>query len=268
MPELPEVETVVRHLKPELVGQKIISFNIIWPKVLEKIEYKTFSDHIIGQKIDDVFRRAKFIILKLENGYIPIHLRMTGKLYPNIVLPDVKHISATFELSDKFLVFQDTRKFGRIYWVDSWPEFERKNGMEPFEDTFTERWLFEGLQKRKRQIKALLLDQQFISGLGNIYVDEALWSARIHPITISNSISRIKSNRLYKAIKTILAKAIEYNGTTFINFTFKEGVPGSYREKLFIFDHEGHECKRCNKIISKIRVAGRGTYICTHCQKF
>ncbi len=267
MPELPEVETVVRHLKPELVGQKIKSFNILWPKVLDNIKIGEFNDHIVDSEIKDVFRRAKFIILKIENGYIPIHLRMTGKLYTDIKRPKVKHISAFFELKNKVLVFQDTRKFGRIYWFDSWSVFDSKNGMEPFSDLFTERWLFAGLRKRRRQIKALLLDQQFIAGLGNIYVDESLWTARIHPSSLSNSISKVKSNRLYRAIKSILAKAIKYNGTTFINFSFNDGVPGSYRNELFIFDHAGYACKRCENIILKIKVAGRGTYVCNYCQR-
>lgn len=266
MPELPEVETVVRHLKPDLIGQKIISFQSIWPKVLGNVKNNHFQEFIISREICDVTRRAKFIVLHLENGIIPIHLRMTGRLYPNNIIPEEKHISAIFQLADKMLIFQDTRKFGRIYWYDHWQEFDSKHGVEPLGDHFTPAWLKQLLHSKKRQMKALLLDQHFIAGLGNIYVDEALWAARIHPLNISKNISTIKSNKLYISIKVILEQAISYNGTTFINFTFKDGVPGSYRNKLLVFDREGLPCKRCKTTIEKIKASGRGTYFCPRCQ--
>lgn len=267
MPELPEVETVVRHLKPDLYGQKINSFQSKWPKVLGNILQEDFSPRIKGQIILDVSRRAKFIVLHLNIGFIPIHLRMTGRLYPNDTIPNVNHISAVFQLTDKFLIFQDTRKFGRIYWYDDWEEFDVKSGVEPLGDQFTKDWLKQSLYSRKRQMKALLLDQRFIAGLGNIYVDEVLWKARIHPLTISSDISSIKSNRLHTSIKVILEQAIEYNGTTFINFTFQDGIPGSYRNQLQVFDRVGLPCKRCSSGIKKIKVVGRGTYYCPRCQK-
>ncbi|MDP6276063.1 MAG: bifunctional DNA-formamidopyrimidine glycosylase/DNA-(apurinic or apyrimidinic site) lyase [Candidatus Marinimicrobia bacterium] len=267
MPELPEVETVVRHLKPDLVGQKILSFQSIWPKVLGNVHNKYFNDVIVGRNILDVNRRAKFIVLHLDNGFIPIHLRMTGRLYTNDNIPTAKHISAVFRLSDKMLIFQDTRKFGRVYWYDQWAEFDQKHGVEPLGELFTKNWLQQSLQGRKRQVKALLLDQHIIAGLGNIYVDEALWSARIHPLISSNNISSVKSNRLHESIKVILEQAIAYNGTTFINFTFQDGVPGSYRNQLQVFDRKGLPCKRCETVIKKIKAAGRGTYFCPRCQK-
>ena len=205
--------------------------------------------------------------MHLENGFIPIHLRMTGRLYPNDRIPDEKHISAVFQLSDKVLIFKDTRKFGRIYWYDEWSEFDNKHGIEPLGEQFTKQWLVQSLHSKKRQMKALLLDQHLIAGLGNIYVDEALWTARIHPLTTSNKVTTIEISRLHKSIKAILEQAIAYNGTTFINFTFKDGVPGSYRNQLQVFDREGDHCKRCNTTIKKIRAAGRGTYFCPRCQK-
>jgi formamidopyrimidine-DNA glycosylase len=171
MPELPEVETVVRHLKPDLIGQKIISFQSIWPKVLGNIMDNQFREFIISREICDVTRRAKFIVLHLENGFIPIHLRMPGRLYPNDRIPDEKHISAVFQLSDIFLIFKDTRKFGRIYWYDEWSNFDIKHGIEPLGELFTQEWLLMSIHSKKRQMKALLLDQHFIAGLGNIYVD-------------------------------------------------------------------------------------------------
>jgi len=267
MPELPEVETVVRHLKPDLIGQRIKSFQSYWPKVLGNVDYKYFHEFTKGHEIFDVTRRAKFIVMHLENGFIPIHLRMTGRLYPNDRIPDEKHISAVFQLSDKVLIFKDTRKFGRIYWYDEWSEFDNKHGIEPLGEQFTKQWLVQSLHSKKRQMKALLLDQHLIAGLGNIYVDEALWTARIHPLKTSNKVTTIEISRLHKSIKAILEQAIAYNGTTFINFTFKDGVPGSYRNQLQVFDREGDHCKRCNTTIKKIRAAGRGTYFCPRCQK-
>ena len=267
MPELPEVETVVRHLKPDLIGQRIKSFQSYWPKVLGNVDYKYFHEFTKGHEILDVTRRAKFIVMHLENGFIPIHLRMTGRLYPNDRIPDEKHISAVFQLSDKVLIFKDTRKFGRIYWYDEWSEFDNKHGIEPLEEQFTKQWLVQSLHSKKRQMKALLLDQHLIAGLGNIYVDEALWTARIHPLTTSNKVTTIGISSLHKSIQAILEQAIAYNGTTFINFTFKDVVPGSYRNQLQVFDREGDHCKRCNTTIKKIRAAGRGTYFCPRCQK-
>ena len=141
MPELPEVETVVRHLKPDLIGQRIKSFQSYWPKVLGNVDDKYFHEFTKGHEILDVTRRAKFIVMHLENGYIPIHLRMTGRLYPNDRIPDEKHISAVFQLSDKVLIFKDTRKFGRIYWYDKWSEFDNKHGIDPLGEQFTKEWL-------------------------------------------------------------------------------------------------------------------------------
>jgi len=267
MPELPEVETVVRHLKPDLIGQRIKSFQSYWPKVLGNVDDKYFQEFTKGREILDVTRRAKFIVMHLENGFIPIHLRMTGRLYPNDRIPDEKHISAVFQLSDKVLIFKDTRKFGRIYWYDEWSEFDNKHGIEPLEEQFTKQWLVQSLHSKKRQMKALLLDQHLIAGLGNIYVDEALWTARIYPLTTSDKVTTIEISILHKSIKAILEQAIAHNGTTFINFTFKDGVPGSYRNQLQVFDREGDHCKRCNTTIKKIRAAGRGTYFCPRCQK-
>lgn len=267
MPELPEVETVVRHLKPELINKTIVDFQAIWPKVLDNISIKKFRNLILNQKIEDVFRRAKFIVLQLGNGWIPIHLRMTGKLIPKKEYSDEKHISAHFQFNDQYLIFKDERKFGRIYWYDNWQEFDQQHGLEPFHQEFTGSWLYKVFQLKQRQIKAALLDQKLIAGLGNIYVDEVLWCSRIHPRSKTNSLSKRKINLLQQAIIKTLQSAISYNGTTYINFSFKENVSGNYQDQLQVFDRKGMDCFRCNTPIIKIKVAGRGTYICPHCQK-
>mgnify|MGYP000641846483 CR=1 FL=1 len=266
MPELPEVETVVRYLKPDLIGQRIKSFESYWPKVLGNVDDKYLHVLTKGHVILDVTRRAKFIVMHLENGYIPIHLRMTGRLYPNDRIPDEKHISAVFQLSDKVLIFKDTRKFGRIYWYDKWSEFDNKHGLEPLGEQFTKEWLVQSLHSKKRQMKALLLDQHLIAGLGNIYVDEALWYAGIHPLGIASTISNKQSKKLHEGIQSVLLNAIAAKGTTIINFSYGDNDSGNYKEKLKIFGKTDQPCPKCGSPIQKIKVTQRGTHFCPKCQ--
>jgi len=271
MPELPEVETVVKSIRPRLMGKTIdcISpcndyINVFAPQLALTLQTKS-----AGQQITDIYRRAKYIIIVLESGFLTIHLRMTGRLLFSLSDDDKpKHITAKFIFTDgSELYFKDYRKFGRIHYHDSLTNLENKLGPEPLDDTFSSINFYQSLHKYKRQIKGLLLDQSFIAGVGNIYADEALWAARIHPETHSNSISRIKSNRLYQALRSILSKAIEQQGTTIINFYFGEGSKGNFRDALNVFDRHGQECHRCGTTIKKIKVSQRGTHICPKCQK-
>ena len=265
MPELPEVQTVADHVKPELVGEHILSIEPVWKKVLDNFN----AEEAKGKhKVLNVSRRAKFIIIELENFILAVHLRMTGKLY---VLNDEsppKHTSAIIHLEGKKnLIFEDTRKFGRIYKYDDLTEINKRHGPEPLEDDFTSDWLLENLKKKKRNIKALLLDQSFLSGLGNIYVDESLWASNIHPNSISCFIPKRKVIQLHKSIRIILSESIKQLGTTFINFTFLNGQSGNYSNELKIFGKQGKPCEKCSNKIKKIKVAGRGTHVCNKCQK-
>ena len=171
-----------------------------------------------------------------------------------------------FESGEK-LIFEDTRKFGRIYKYDDLKLINEKHGPEPLEDDFTGDWLLTNLKSKKRNIKALLLDQSFLSGLGNIYVDESLWASNIHPNSISCYIPKKKIILLHKNIREILSESIKQLGTTFISFTFLNGQSGNYSNELKIFGKQGALCIKCSNTIKKIKVAGRGTHVCSKCQK-
>ena len=271
MPELPEVETVVRSLKPNLIGRKIESVGIPnnYLKVLEngsKIKYQKFLEH---KTIKDVLRRGKYIILKLNEGFLLIHLRMTGQIHLNIDnVKNLKYVSFYLKFTnDSELFFQDTRKFGRIYICSSLDWLEMKFGIEPLSKSFTKDYLYYRLKKSKRMMKSLLLDQQFIAGLGNIYTDEALWYSGIHPKAISNKVSKNKATKLTNAIKEILSKAISYNGTTIINFSYGVNKNGNFSKELKVFGKDNSPCPNCNKLIIKKFISQRGTHFCTKCQK-
>lgn len=271
MPELPEVETVVRYVRPKIVGktiQKVVPQNN-YDKVFATHTVRQFNKLLTGQVIKNVMRRGKFIVFNLDHGHLLIHLRMTGRLLLKLSEDDKpRHLTAIIHFKDKSsLYFKDYRKFGRLYYYDSMDYINQKLGVEPLAKDFTGDWLFKNLQNYKRQLKPLLLDQGFIAGLGNIYVDEALWSAKLHPQQIGLSVSRKKSDILHSAIQRLLQTAIDNQGTTIINFYFGEGKSGNFREQLKVFGRQEKKCPRCNTIIKKIRVAQRGTHICSNCQR-
>ena len=265
MPELPEVQTVADHIKPDLIGKYIVGIEPVWKKVLHNFTPKDLSGKY---QIQNVSRRAKFIIIELEDFLLAIHLRMTGKLYLLEQKQRPKHSSAIVYLENSNnLIFEDTRKFGRIYMYKDLSEINSRHGPEPLGKEFTIEWLLTNLKKKKRNIKALLLDQSFISGLGNIYIDEILWESGIHPNSISCAIPKTKVSRLHSAIQNILKEAIRQLGTTFISFSFLNGRSGNYSNELKIFGRQDKPCNICSNAIKKIKVAGRGTHVCTKCQK-
>jgi len=270
MPELPEVETVVRYIRPNIVGKTI--HNVItqnnYDKVFVTHTPRQFNELVAGKSISTVERRGKYIVFNLDRGHLLIHLRMTGRLLLNLTEDDkLKHLTAIIHFTDKSsLYFKDYRKFGRLYYYNSMDYINNKLGIEPLSNNFTIDWLYKNLQNYKRQLKPLLLDQGFIAGLGNIYVDEALWFAKLHPQQKGSSVSRKKSNVLHSAIQRLLQTAIDNQGTTIINFYFGEGNKGNFREQLQVFGRQDKNCPRCGIIIKKIRVAQRGTHICPHCQ--
>lgn len=271
MPELPEVETVVRFIRTKIVGKtiKTVAPQNNYDKVFATHTTKRINSLIAGQSIINVTRRGKYIVLNLDRGHLLIHLRMTGRLLLKLSEDDkLEHLTAIVHFKDKSsLYFKDYRKFGRLYYYDSMDYINQKLGVEPLSKDFTGDWLYRNLQNSKRQLKPLLLDQGFIAGLGNIYVDEALWFAKLHPQQIGTSVSRKKSAVLYNAIQRLLQTAIDNQGTTIINFYFGEGKKGNFREQLQVFGRQGLECPRCKTLLEKIRVAQRGTHLCPRCQK-
>ena len=271
MPELHEVETVVRYIRPNIVGKTIKELvpQNNYDKVLATHPTQQFNALVAGKSIIEVERRGKYIVINLDSGFLLIHLRMTGRLLLNLTAEDQpKHLTAIINFKDgSSLYYKDYRKFGRFYYYDTLDFINEKLGVEPLSKSFTPEWLFNNLQNSNRQLKPLLLDQGFIAGLGNIYVDEALWFAKLHPQQLGSSVNRKKSNALHSAIQRLLQTAIDNQGTTIINFYFGEGKKGNFREQLQVFGRQDQNCPRCDKIIEKIRVAQRGTHFCPHCQK-
>ena len=268
MPELPEVQTVVNQIRSDLLHEKVKSITQIWPKVFHNFTKQKAKSEIYGEKIIDVKRRAKFIIIDFKERIIAIHLRMTGKLYflEEQNIPS-KYATAYLTLeSGKKMIFDDVRKFGRFYLYKNIEPIDKRHGPEPLENSFTSECLINLIKSKKRNIKALLLDQSIIAGLGNIYVDESLWKSKIHPNSLSHKIPKKRLENLHQNIRTILANAIEQNGTTIIDFSVN-GESGKYANELKIYGRNNSKCICCNQKIKKIRVAGRGTYICLKCQK-
>ena len=272
MPELPEVQTVVNSLQPTLPGKIIQSVQCPngYTGVFENGSLMEYQNFLIGKKLQSVCRRGKFIILELNSGFLLIHLRMTGRIIlEKPLLKDMKYVSFHLTFVDgSNLFFQDIRKFGRIYICNNLYWLEKKLGVEPLSNDFTSKWLYNQLQKRKRMMKPLLLDQQFIAGLGNIYVDEALWQSDIHPKAKSNKIGKIRSKKLSISIKNILKRSISYQGTTIINFSYGQNKNGQFQNELQIFGKTNTPCPKCNQPIIKNFVAQRGTHYCNKCQRY
>ena len=264
MPELPEVETIVRKLEPELVGRKIKSADLRWSRTLATPSPKKFREQIKGQQIKEVTRRAKYFIICLSDFDLLIHLRMSGDLFiKSSTTEPEKHDRLVLKLSgNKSLVFNDTRKFGRVWLTADPQEVLGKLGPEPFGREFTPQWLYAALQKKHRQLKPLLLDQTFLAGLGNIYTDEALHIAKLHPLGMSDSVTDKQAQALHEAIRKVLKEGIKRNGAS-IDWVYRGG---EFQNYFRVYDREGEPCSICGTPIQKLVVGQRGTHICPQCQ--
>jgi len=288
MPELPEVETIKRGLNKLIIGRKITIVNNDNPKSFPNAAHDV-TQFLINAKVIDVRRRAKVLLIDLSTKYtLVIHLKMTGQLvfvdnlirfgagHPNDslinALPD-KSTRVTFDFSDgSHLYFNDQRKFG---WVRLIPtlevpniDFMKKVGPEPLEADFTAKEFIGRFKRRARtSIKAALLDQTVIAGVGNIYADESLWGAKIHPSRLVGSITEAEFNKLYSEVRSVMNLSIEKGGSTNRNYVDAEGKKGAYMDFARVFRREGLPCPRCGTEIIKIKVAGRGTHICPNCQQ-
>ncbi|MDP2778218.1 MAG: bifunctional DNA-formamidopyrimidine glycosylase/DNA-(apurinic or apyrimidinic site) lyase [Anaerolineales bacterium] len=265
MPELPEVETIVRGIRPELIGNTILSADLLWARALATPSAKQFKRQVQGQKVKDVTRRAKYLDIALKDFHLLMHLRMSGDIMirQSKTEPE-KHDRLLLHLSNrKYLAFNDTRKFGRVWFTKDPGSVLARLGPEPLESGFTSKWLFENLRKRKRQLKPLLLDQTFIAGLGNIYTDECLHMAKLHPLALSNDLSQKQAEALCEAIQSVLKEGIRRNGAS-IDWVYRGG---DYQNYFRVYDRAGGPCLACGTEIQRLTVGQRGTHVCPKCQR-
>ncbi len=273
MPELPEVETIVRELSQSgMIGLKIKSVQVFWERTLEGRSAAEFTALISGQGIKDILRRGKFIVFCLSKDFLLVHLRMTGRFSFVTEKMPLPHERIRLHLSDgSMLCYQDQRKFGRWSLVGSLEERIASLGLEPLSEEFTLKRFKELLAPHRRAIKPFLLDQAHLCGIGNIYADEALWEAKIHPLQLANRLTEKEIKLLHRAIINVLQSGIEHQGTTlgsrFANYYSVSGRKGGHQFQLKVFRREGQPCSRCNASIIKIKVAQRGTHLCPICQR-
>ncbi|QNQ81975.1 DNA-formamidopyrimidine glycosylase [Lactobacillus sp. PV037] len=272
MPEMPEVETVRRTLDP-LMRNKTIKQVIVWyPKIVTG-DVETFKKTLQGKKIIKVDRYGKYLLIRLSDDMTLVsHLRMEGKYH--VTAPDAaknKHEHVEFLFNDGTAIrYQDVRKFGRMQLVITGTERQTtgiKNlGPEPNTSEFTVDYFAKQLARKKKNIKNALLDQSIVAGLGNIYVDEVLWRSQIHPLSKSSAITQAKVRKLHDNINEIIALAIEKRGTTVHTFLDADGKVGEFQKLLQVYGRAGKKCTRCGTTLKKIKVNGRGTTYCPHCQ--
>jgi formamidopyrimidine-DNA glycosylase len=293
MPELPEVETVARDLQRWVAGAQITDAEVRWARTIRHPEPERFIAEIRGAEIRKVGRRAKSVLIHLADGRVmTVALRMTGAL---IVAPhgtpDDPYARVVFSLADgRQLRYRDVRKFGRIgLWEGGGLAVRQKrrkpprvregaasyrvgdvfgrHGPEPLTTTFSAARLAERLKGRSARLKTLLLDQSFIAGVGNIYADEALWRARLHPLRRADSLAPDEVRRLHRAIRSVLRQGIANRGSSFADYVGADGEPGANAERLAVYRRTGEPCLRCGRIIQRIVLGQRSTHFCAHCQR-
>jgi formamidopyrimidine-DNA glycosylase len=272
MPELPEVETVRRTLYDKLVGKSIARIEIITPRQVYHPDPDTFRAELEGARFTEIDRRGKWLLFRLGPLTLVGHLRMSGHLY--VCDPDRprdKHTHIVFHLENGLeLRYEDQRKFGGFHLLgptgEGMPPGLAAIGPEPLSDQFTAALLGAKLAGKRTLIKAALLNQTLVAGLGNIYVDEALFCAQIHPMRPSETLTTIEVALLHDCIRSILTRAVAKRGTTFSLYFDGDGVAGDMYDELNVFDKVGKPCVRCGREIVKLKVAGRGTHVCPTCQ--
>ena len=274
MPELPEVETVKEALNQTVKGQTIKEIELRYEPMIKNMSADEFKEKLINQTIQEVSRRGKYLVFHFDDYQLLSHLRMEGKYFyvdSNFELNSHVHVIFTLE-NGKRLLYQDTRKFGTYHLYDKAIDLETTApfqvlGLEPFATEFTPSYVKEKIQNKKKPIKSLLLDQTVVCGLGNIYVDEVLYRARLHPLTSSSELTDKDIENVVKYTVEVLARAIELGGTTIRTFRSSHGVSGTFQNELLVHQRKGENCYECHTPIEKIKVGGRGTYFCPTCQK-
>ena len=273
MPELPEVQHVADSLAAQILGESIEAVtHLDWERTVETPSVYDFRKHLAGRKVLAIGRRAKWLVLTLDEGWsLALHLRMSGHLV--VVGPEEqigKHTHLVLKLADgRQVFFHDTRKFGRARLLDSagLAELDTSHGIEPFDNSFSVEHFASVLRRRKRQIKPLLLDQHVIAGIGNIYADEALWRAKIHPLRSSESLSDAEMAALHTGLLTALGDGLSHGGSTLRDYRNAYGEAGSNQQFFNAYGREGQPCPRCQVPIVRTVVGQRGTHYCPECQR-
>lgn len=270
MPELPEVETIVRLLRgengdtPSLLGKSILRVSLFWQRTFQTPPSSNALEALAGQKIVKIYRRGKFIVFQLNGVNLLFHLRMSGDLRvenTSAGLQQHDRLAIWFE-DDLRLVFNDPRKFGRVWLVKDPEEVLEKLGPEPLGEISPHQF-YQRLHQRRRQLKPLLMDQSFLAGMGNIYTDEALFRARLHPLCLSDTLTEGQAVLLLKAIRAVLEEGIRRNGAS-IDWVYRGG---EFQNTFCVYQRTGQPCRVCGKPIQRIVVGQRGTHFCASCQK-
>jgi formamidopyrimidine-DNA glycosylase len=275
MPELPEVETVARLIRPRLLGRTVLDVAVGWARSLGGLSPQEFRRGVVGARLSAVWRRGKHVVLDLERGgdvcgWLLCHLGMSGRIH---VEGDVweagPHLRVRLDLDrGQRMYFIDVRKFGRVRYERDLARALGRVGPEPLSEEFTAGWLQRELRARRRMLKPLLLDQSFVAGLGNIYVDESLHRAQLHPLRSSHGLDDPSVVRLHAAIQCTLREAIEREGSSFDAFyRTPEGQPGSYQEQFRVYGRQGKPCGQCGGTVFRLVVGQRGTHVCLRCQR-
>jgi formamidopyrimidine-DNA glycosylase len=271
MPELPEVETIARVLRlgapaqTSVLGRAIDQVNVLWDRSIAVPSAAEFAAQAQGQRITEIGRRGKFLRLDLNREVLLVHLRMSGDFYPQEIQNELSpYARVVFRLDDgRWLVFQDSRKFGRMWLTDDANTVLGKLGPEPFSPELTPEIFYNRLISHHRQLKPLLLDQHFLAGMGNIYTDEALHLAQLHPLLRSDTLTKMQAERLLGAIRSTLSAGIQRNGTS-IDWVYRGG---DYQRFLTVYKQTGSPCKNCGTPIARFMVGQRSTHYCPNCQK-
>ena len=274
MPEMPEVEIIRRYLDTQVAGKTIMNLDIRLPRMIKWPDVEGFRALVTGRTIKSMNRRGKYLLMELDNdSKVVFHLRMTGRLvYEPTGETSDHHARVIFHLQDgASLVYGDTRTLGTIHGLKPQELGMLKGlaemGPEPLSAEFTAEYLYRTASRRKVAIKSFLLNQKYIGGIGNIYADEALFLAGIHPLRPANSLTQTECGKLWESVNKVIADGIADGGTTFRDYQNGEGGKGSHQEHLYVYGRKGEQCRNCGAVIERITVGGRGTHFCPNCQE-
>ena len=269
MPELPEVEMVVRGLRPKLEGRTFTCVAFDWPRQIVTPAPEAFRARLPGQRIETLWRRGKYLVFTLTHDTLLIHLKMTGRLYTvRAGAKPEQWVHVVFDLdSGTQLHFSDSRKFGRLYLMADPSPVLGALGPEPLDDDFTAADFAALLRRRSGTLKPLLLNQAFLAGVGNIYADEVLWLARIDPRRKADTLDAIETERLYHAIRKVLSDSIDHEGATIIWYRKPDGTTGEAQNHFKVYNRRDQPCPRCGGPIRRVTMGQRGTHFCPACQR-